>query len=100
MIKHSLSTVNDQDRDMKRDHGVFSISYDGITITVTGEGNDLVIFATEDKTGDRIIIPRTGSGIFTNAFSAFGYTGIIDIRENSLFGVDITAQPESKKSKM
>jgi len=92
MIIDSITTVTDIDHNPDRDPG--------ITITVTGRGNNLVILATENLTGDSIIIPGTGNGIFTQVFSAFGYTGIINIKENSLCSVNITKRPEVKKLKM
>ena len=65
----------------------------GVTITVTGGGNNLVILAICNDTGNSVIVPRTGNGTFTQTFAAHGYEGIIQVQGNSLRSVTITKTP-------
>lgn len=94
MFMLSAGAIVESGQTRGENHGSPSVSYGGLTITTTGGGDELVIFAKEDATGDSIIIPGTGSGIIKQAFSAFGYTGVINIRENSLLGVEISSCPK------
>jgi len=101
IMMHTISSAatSDSGQNPNQNPENTSMGHGGVTITVSGKGNDFVITATEDATGDKVIIPGTGSGTFTKAFSAFGYTGIISINENNLLGVEITGQPEIEEKK-
>jgi len=56
----------------------------GVTITVTGGGNNLVIRAIDNATGDSVVIPRAGNGTFNQSFEVFGYEVAIQVQGNSL----------------
>lgn len=56
----------------------------GVTISVTGGGNNLVIRATCNTTGESVVIPRAGNGTFNQSFEAFGYDVNIQVQGNSL----------------
>jgi len=64
----------------------------GVTVTVTGGGNNLVIRAICNATGESIIIPRAGNGTFGQVFEAFGYEVGIQVRGNSLVDVWYTSE--------
>jgi len=63
-----------------------SVSQDGVTITVTGGGNNLVILAIDNVTGESVVIPRAGNGTFSQSFEVFGYAVDIQVQGNSLKG--------------
>jgi hypothetical protein len=57
----------------------------GVTITVTGGGNNLVIRAICNVTGDSFVVPRAGNGTFAQPeFYAFGYMVSFRVQGNSL----------------
>lgn len=66
------------------------LASEGITITVTGGGNNLVIRAICNATGAVEIIPRAGNGTFTQTFIVFGYDVTIQVRGNSLVSATST----------
>jgi len=64
--------------------------FDGlITVTVTGGGNNLVIRAINNHTGEVVIVPRAGNGTFSQTFIAFGLEVSIQVRGNSLVGQSV-----------
>jgi len=61
-----------------------SASSSGVTVTVTGGGNNLVINAICNSTGDVLVIPREGNGTFSQTFNAFDHQVTIQVQGNSL----------------
>jgi len=64
--------------------GVAEKTISGVTVSVTGGGNNLVILARCNETGASMIIPRAGNGTFAQTFEAFGYEVSIRVQGNSL----------------
>jgi hypothetical protein len=63
----------------------------GVTVTVTGGGNNLVIRAIDNATGESVVIPRAGNGTFSQSFEVFGYYVSIQVQGNSLRSVEATS---------
>ncbi|MCL2854096.1 MAG: hypothetical protein FWE21_00595 [Defluviitaleaceae bacterium] len=61
----------------------------GVTVTVTGGGNNLVIRAICNDSDDYIIVPRAGNGTFSQTFEAFGHIVTIRVQGNSLVSVEL-----------
>ena len=70
------------------------VNTSGVTITVTGGGNNLTIRAIYDATGEVVVVPRTGNGTFTQTFEVFDRVITINVQGNSLVGLNVAPTPE------
>ena len=92
MLAMSVSVMANPGQNPNQNPGGPQMTIGNVTVTVTGGGNNLVILATNNLTGEALSVPREGNGTFNQNLDVFGHTFTIHVQGNSLRR--ITPSPE------
>jgi len=91
----TMAFANSSGQNPNRNPGSPEMNVGGLTITVTGGGNNLQIRAilNADPT-QSVVVPRTGNGTFNQQVAAFGYVYHIWVQGNSLVRSEFVSAPQ------
>jgi ferredoxin len=86
----SVAIVANPGQNPNQNPGTANKAIEGVTVSLTGGGNNMVISVRDNATGATTTVARAGNGTFNQSFEAFGHAISIQVQGNSLRAITAT----------